>query len=93
MSDYDDESVTNNLRDSENGTFVTLDDSSHLTGDEPNAMELINDTELNNSVPSNFTNFQDSLVHNHDMDDKVKYTFIQNRFHPQTHSSKHDVIQ
>ena len=26
MSDYDDDSVTNNLRDSANGTFVTLDD-------------------------------------------------------------------
>ena len=31
MSDYDDDSVTNNLRDSANGTFVTLDDSSHFT--------------------------------------------------------------
>ena len=32
MSDYDDDSVTNNLRDSANGTFVTLDDFSPLTG-------------------------------------------------------------
>ena len=37
-------------------------------------MELINDTELNDSVPSNFTDFQDSLVHfapssDHDVDD------------------------
>ena len=31
MSDYDDDSVTNNLRDSANGTFVTLDDFSPLT--------------------------------------------------------------
>ena len=74
MSDYDDDSVTNNLRDSANGTFVTLDDSSQLTGSEPNAMELINDTELNDSVPSKFTDFQDSLVHfapssDHDVDD------------------------
>ena len=39
-------------------------------------MELINDTELNDSVPSNFTDFQDSLVHfapssDHDVDDKT----------------------
>ena len=76
MSDYDDDSVTNNLRDSANGTFVTLDDFSPLTGYEPNAMELINDTELNDSVPSNFTDFQDSLVHfapssDHDVDDET----------------------
>ena len=31
MSDYDYDSMTNNLRDSANGTFVTLDDSSHFT--------------------------------------------------------------
>ena len=31
MSDYDDDSVTNNLRDSANGTFVSLDDFSPLT--------------------------------------------------------------
>ena len=30
MSDYDYDSVTNNLRDSVNGTFVTLDDFSPL---------------------------------------------------------------
>ena len=39
-------------------------------------MELINDTELNDSVPSNFTDFQDSLIHfapssDHDVDDKT----------------------
>ena len=34
-----------------------------LTGYAPNDMELINDTELNDSVPSKFTDFQDSLVH------------------------------
>ena len=73
-SDYD--SVTNNLRDSANGTFVTLDDLSPLTGYEPNATELINDTELNDSVLSNFTDFQDSLVHfapsaDHDVDDET----------------------
>ena len=73
-SDYD--SVTNNLRDSANGTFVTLDDFSHFTGYEPNDTELINDTELNDSVPSKFTDFQDSLVHfapssGHDVDDET----------------------
>ena len=31
MSDYDYDSVTNNLRDSANGTFVTLDNFSPLT--------------------------------------------------------------
>ena len=74
MSDYDDDSVTKNLRNSANGTFVTLDDSSHFTGYEPNAMELTNATELNDSVPSDFIDFQDSLVHiapssDHYMDD------------------------
>ena len=73
-SDYD--SVTNYLRDSANGTLVTFDDFSPNTGYEPNAMELINDTELNDSVPSKFTDFQDSLVHftpssDHDMDDET----------------------
>ena len=76
MSNYDDDSVTNNLRDSANVTFVTLDDFSPLTGYEPNDTELINDTELNDSVPSKFTDFQDSLVHfapssDHDVDDKT----------------------
>ena len=76
MSDYDYDSATNNLRDSANGTFVTLDDFSPLTGYEPNDTELINDTELNDLVPSNFTDFQDSLVHfapssDHDVDDET----------------------
>ena len=76
MSDYDDDSVTNNLRNSANGTFVILDDFSPLTGYEPNDTELINDTELNDSVPSKFTDFQDSLVHfapssDHDVDDET----------------------
>ena len=31
MSDFDYDSMTNNLCDSVNGTFVTLDDSSHFT--------------------------------------------------------------
>ena len=31
MSDYDDDSMTKDLRYSANGTFVTLDDSSHFT--------------------------------------------------------------
>ena len=76
MSDYDDDSVTiNNLRHSANGTFVTLDDYLPLAGYEPNAMELINDTELND-FPNNFTDFQDSLVHfapssDHDVDDET----------------------
>ena len=71
----DGDSVTiNHLCDSASGTFVTLDDYFPLTGYEPNAMELINDTELNDSVPSKFTDFQDSLVHfapssDHDVDD------------------------
>ena len=73
MTDLD--SVTNNLRDSANGTFVTLDDFSPLTGYEPNDTEL-NDTELNDSVPSKFTDLQDPLVHittssDQDMDDET----------------------
>ena len=68
------DSVTNNLRDSANGTFVTSDDTFRLTGYEPNDTELINDTELNDSVPSKFTDFQDPVVHftpssDQDMDD------------------------
>ena len=75
MYDSDNDSVTNNLRDSANGTIVTLDDFSHFTGFEPNDMEL-NDTELNDSVPSKFLDFQDSLVHftpssDHDVDDET----------------------
>ena len=71
----DGDSVTiNNLRDSANGTFVTLDDYLSLTGYEPNAMEFTNDTELNDAVSSDFIDFQDSLVHtapssDHYMDD------------------------
>ena len=52
------DSVTNNLRDSANGSLVTSDDTFPLTGYEPNDTEL-NDTELNDSVPSKFTDFQD----------------------------------
>ena len=72
------DSMTNNLRNSANGTFVTSDDTFPLTGYEPNDMELndteLNNTELNDSVPSKFTDFQDPLVHfapssDHDMDD------------------------
>ena len=63
MPDFDDDSMTNNLRNFANGTFVTLDDSSHFTGYEPNAMEFNEDTELNDSVFSKFTDFQDSLAH------------------------------
>ena len=74
MPDFDDDSMTNNLRDFANGTFVTLDDSSHFTGYGPNAMELNEDTELNDSVPSKFTDSQDLLFHfapssDQDMDD------------------------
>ena len=71
----DDDSMTiNNLRDSANGTFVTLDDYLPLTGYEPNAMELTNATEANDAVSSDFIDFQDSLVHippssDHDVDD------------------------
>ena len=76
MRSDDFDSVTNNLRDFAKGTFVNLDDSSHFTGYEPNDTELINDTELNDSVPSKFTDFQDSLVHfapssDHDVDDET----------------------
>ena len=53
----------NNLRDSANGTFVTLDDYLSLTGYEPNAMEFTNDTELNDAISSDFIDFEDSLVH------------------------------
>ena len=75
MSDYDYDFVTNNLRNSANGTFVTSDDTFPLTGYEPNDMEL-NDMELNDSVPSKFTDCQDPLVHftpssDHDMDDET----------------------
>ena len=60
----DGDSVTiNNLRDSANGTFVTLDDYLSLTGYEPNAMEFTNATEVNDSVPSDFIDFQDSFVY------------------------------
>ena len=70
----DGDSVTiNNLRDSANGTFVTLDDNLPLTGYEPNAMEFTDNTELSDAVFSDI-NFQDSLVHiapssDHYMDD------------------------
>ena len=57
----DGDSVTiNNLCNSDNGTFVTLDDYLSLTGYEPNAMELTVATELNDTVSSDI-NFQDSL--------------------------------
>ena len=70
------DSVTNNLRNSVNGTFVTFDDFSPNTGYEPNDTELINNTELNDPVPSKFTDFQDSLVHfapssDNDVDDET----------------------
>ena len=76
MYSNDFDSETNNLRDSANGTFVTVDDFSPNTGYEPNDTELMNDTELNDSVPSKFTDFQDPLVHftpssDHDMDDET----------------------
>ena len=69
------DSMTNNLRNSANGTFVTSDDTFPLTGYEPNDMEL-NNMELNDSVPTKFLDFQDSLVHftpssDHDMDDEA----------------------
>ena len=71
----DGDSVTiNNLRDSENGTFVTLDDYLPLTGYEPNAMEFTDTTELNDAISSDFIDFQDSLAYtvpssDHYMDD------------------------
>ena len=71
----DGDSVTiNNLRNSANGTFVTLDDNLPLTGYEPNAMEFTDTTELNDAIFSDFIDFQDSLAHtvrssDHYMDD------------------------
>ena len=60
----DGDSVTiNNLRDSANGTFVTLDDYLSLTGYEPNAMEFTDTTELNDAISSDFIDFQDSLAY------------------------------
>ena len=63
----DSDSVTmNTLCNSDNGTFVTLDDCLPDTGYEPNAMELTNvmeftgTTELNDAAFSDI-NFQDSL--------------------------------
>ena len=46
------------------------------TGYEPNAMELNEDTELNDSVFSKFTDFQDTVAHfapssDHDVDDEI----------------------
>ena len=62
------------VRDSANGTFVTLDDYLPLAGYEPNAMEFTDTTELNDSISSDFIDFQDSLAHtvpssDHYMDD------------------------
>ena len=73
MTDGDSMTI-NNLRDSANGTFVTLDDYLPLAGYEPNAMELTNATELNDAVSSDFIDFQDSLDYtapssDHYMDD------------------------
>ena len=65
------DSVTNNLRDSAKGSLVTSDDTFPLTGYEPNDTELI-DTELNDLVPSKFTDFQDPLVHFTPSSDKDK---------------------
>ena len=59
--DFD--SMTNILRDSAKVSLVTYDDTFPLTGYEPNDMELINDTELNDSVSSKFTDFQGPLAH------------------------------
>ena len=57
----DGDSVTiNNLRNSANGTFVTLDDYLLHTGYKPNAMEFTGTTELSDAVFSDI-NFQDSL--------------------------------
>ena len=72
--DFD--SVTNNLRDSAKGSNDGYDVAFPLTGYEPNDTELINDTELNDSVTSKFTDFQDPLVHfipssDQDIDDET----------------------
>ena len=56
MYSEDFDSVTNNLRNSANGSLVSYDETFPLTGYEPN------DTELNDSVTSKFTDFQDPLV-------------------------------
>ena len=71
----DGDSVTiNNLRNSENGTFATLDECLPLTGYEPNAMEFTDNTQLNDAISSDFIDFQDSLANSvpssdHYMDD------------------------
>ena len=57
----DGDSVTiNNLRDSANGTFVTLDDYLTLTGYERNAMEFTGIVEFNDAFFSDI-NFQGSF--------------------------------
>ena len=74
MHSNDFDSMTKNVRDSAKGSLVTYDDTFPLTGYEPNDMELNNDTEINDSVHSKFTDSQDLLVHftpssDQDMDD------------------------
>ena len=57
----DGDSVTiNTLCNSDNGTFVTLDDYLPVTGYAPNAMEFTGTLELNDAIFSDI-NFQDSL--------------------------------
>ena len=68
------DSVTNNLRDSAKGSNDGYDVAFPLTGYEPNAMEFTDTTELNDTVPSKFTDSQDPLFHftpssDQDMDD------------------------
>ena len=66
-----------NLRNSANKeSNDACDVHTSLTGYEPNAMELNEDKELNDSVFSMFIDFQDSLAHfapssDHDVDDET----------------------
>ena len=65
LSMYSDnfDSVTNNLRDSAKGSNDGYDVAFPLTGYEPKDTELNNNTELNDTVPSKFTDSQDPLFH------------------------------
>ena len=74
MHSDDLDSVTNNLRNSAKGNNDGYDVAFPLTGYEPNDMELNNDTELNDTVLSKFTDSEDPLFHftpssDQDMDD------------------------
>ena len=60
---YDPDSVENDLPHSAMGRLVTYDDTHSLTGYEPNDMELINDTELNDTVSDELVYSQGPLAY------------------------------